>query len=212
MPQHCYSRLTGAYYLYRSGLSLFELVLFMNFTPTEIADVILIEPKVFGDNRGYFFESYNEREFHEHGITTHFVQDNQSLSSYGVIRGLHCQLGSHAQAKLVRVLAGEVLDVAVDARPNSPTFGQHIAVKLSSDNQKMLFIPRGFLHGFAVLSAQAIFSYKCDNFWCPEAEFGIRYDEPEIGVKWPIPEDKIITSPKDRQAHSLQDLLNLEQA
>ncbi len=183
----------------------------MNFTPTAIADVVLIEPKVFGDNRGYFFESYNEREFHEHGITAHFVQDNQSLSSFGVIRGLHCQLGEHAQAKLVRVLAGEVLDVAVDARHNSPTFGQHVAVKLSSDNQHMLFIPRGFLHGFAVLSEQAIFAYKCDNFWCPQAEFGIRYDDPEIGIAWPIPADQVITSPKDRQANSLQDLIRRTQ-
>lgn len=178
----------------------------MNFTKTPIKDVIIIEPVVFKDNRGYFFESYNEDEFIKNGIPNRFVQDNQSKSSYGVIRGLHCQLGEHAQAKLVRVLEGKVLDVAVDIRKGSPTFGQHVAVELSADNKKQLFIPRGFLHGFSVLSSTAIFAYKCDNLYCKESEFGIRYDDHEIGIDWKIPRDKIITSEKDRIAKGLKDV------
>ncbi len=178
----------------------------MNFTKTPIKDVIIIEPVVFKDNRGYFFESYNEDEFIKNGIPNRFVQDNQSKSSYGVIRGLHCQLGEHAQAKLVRVLEGKVLDVAVDIRKGSPTFGQHVAVELSADNKKQLFIPRGFLHGFSVLSPTAIFAYKCDNLYCKESEFGIRYDDHEIGIDWKIPTDKIITSEKDRIAKGLKDV------
>lgn len=178
----------------------------MIFTKTPIKDVIIIEPVVFKDNRGYFFESYNEDEFIKNGIPNRFVQDNQSKSSYGVIRGLHCQLGEHAQAKLVRVLEGKVLDVAVDIRKGSPTFGQHVAVELSADNKKQLFIPRGFLHGFSVLSPTAIFAYKCDNLYCKESEFGIRYDDHEIGIDWKIPTDKIITSEKDRIAKGLKDV------
>ena len=178
----------------------------MNFTKTPIKDVIIIEPVVFKDNRGYFFESYNEDEFIKNGIPNRFVQDKQSKSSYGVIRGLHCQLGEHAQAKLVRVLEGKVLDVAVDIRKGSPTFGQHVAVELSADNKKQLFIPRGFLHGFSVLSPTAIFAYKCDNLYCKESEFGIRYDDHEIGIDWKIPRDKIITSEKDRIAKGLKDV------
>ncbi len=180
----------------------------MNFIKTAIDGVIIVEPKIFKDNRGYFFESYNEAEFVKNGIPNRFVQDNQSMSSYGVVRGLHCQLGEHAQAKLVRVLQGKVLDVAVDARPNSPTFGQHVAVELSSENQRQLFIPRGFLHGFSVLSETAVFAYKVDNLWCKESEFGIRYDDPEIGVDWRIPADKVITSEKDRFANKLKDIPN----
>ena len=180
----------------------------MNFIKTAIEGVIIVEPKIFKDNRGYFFESYNEAEFVKNGIPNRFVQDNQSMSSYGVVRGLHCQLGEHAQAKLVRVLQGKVLDVAVDARRNSPTFGQHVAVELSSENQRQLFIPRGFLHGFSVLSETAVFAYKVDNLWCKESEFGIRYDDPEIGVDWRIPADKVITSEKDRIANSLKDIPN----
>ena len=142
----------------------------MKFIKTDIDGVVIIEPKVFEDNRGYFFESYNETEFNNNGITAKFVQDNQSKSSYGVIRGLHCQLGEHAQAKLVRVLKGKVLDVAVDARKNSSTYGKHVAVELSDENKRQLFIPRGFLHGFSVLSEEAVFAYKCDNTYCKEAE------------------------------------------
>ena len=177
----------------------------MNFVKTAIDGVFIIEPRVFEDARGYFFESYNEEEFTKNGIPNRFVQDNQSKSSYGVIRGLHCQLGKHSQAKLVRVLKGKVLDVAVDIRKGSPTFGEHVAVELSAQNQRQLFIPRDFLHGFSVLSEEAIFAYKCDNLYCKEAEFGIRYDDPEIGIDWKIPTDKVITSEKDRLANRLED-------
>ena len=179
----------------------------MNFIKTAIDGVIIVEPKIFYDDRGYFFESYNEAEFNKNGITNKFVQDNQSKSSYGVVRGLHCQLGEHSQAKLVRVLQGCVLDVAVDVRPGSPTFGKHVAVELSDENQRQLFIPRNFLHGFSVLSPMAIFAYKCDNLYCRASEFGIRYDDPEINVNWRIPKDKIITSEKDRMANRLADLI-----
>lgn len=178
----------------------------MNFIKTDIEGVVIVEPRVFEDERGYFFESYNEAEFVENGITNRFVQDNQSKSSYGVIRGLHCQLGEHAQAKLVRVLEGKVLDVAVDIRKGSPTFGKHVAVELSAENKRQLFIPRGFLHGFSVLSETAVFAYKCDNLYCKAAEFGIRYDDPEIGVDWKVPADKVITSEKDRLANQLKDI------
>lgn len=174
----------------------------MNFIKTDIDGVVIIEPRIFTDSRGYFFESYNEAEFIKNGITNRFVQDNQSKSSYGVVRGLHCQLGPHAQAKLVRVLHGRVLDVAVDIR----AVGKHVAVELSDENQRQLFIPRGFLHGFSVLSDTAIFAYKCDNLYHPESEFGIRFDDPEIGIDWRIPADKIITSDKDRIAKGLKDV------
>ncbi len=182
----------------------------MNFIKTKLDGVVIVEPKVFEDERGYFFESYNEAEFSANGILNKFVQDNQSKSSYGVIRGLHCQLGEHAQAKLVRVLRGKVLDVAVDARPDSPTFGQHVAVELSEENKRQLFIPRGFLHGFSVLSEEAVFAYKCDNLYCKAAEFGIRYDDPEIGVDWQVPASKVLTSQKDRLANKLKDILTHE--
>lgn len=180
----------------------------MKFTKTKIEGVVVVEPKVFEDARGYFFESYNEKEFVENGIDAKFIQDNQSKSSYGVIRGLHCQLGDHSQAKLVRVLKGRVLDVAVDIRKGSPTFGQYVAVELSEENQRQLFIPRHFLHGFSVLSEEAVFSYKVDNYYCKDAEFGIRYDDKEIGIDWQIPVDKIITSEKDRIAKGLKDVPN----
>lgn len=178
----------------------------MNFIKTELEGVIIVEPKVFEDSRGYFFESYNEVEFFKNGITARFVQDNQSFSAYGVVRGLHCQLAPYEQAKLVRVLEGKVLDVAVNIRKNSPTFGKYIAVELSAENKRQLFIPRGFLHGFSVLSEKAVFAYKCDNFYHKESEFGIRYDDPEIGVDWKIPKEKIITSEKDRLANKLKDI------
>ncbi|WP_096029675.1 dTDP-4-dehydrorhamnose 3,5-epimerase [Campylobacter lanienae] len=180
----------------------------MKFIKTDIDGVFIIEPTVFEDDRGYFFESYNEAEFIKNGITNRFVQDNQSKSSYGVIRGLHCQLGEYSQAKLVRVLQGKVLDVAVDIRKGSPTFGKHVAVELSAENKRQLFIPRHFLHGFSVLSEDAIVAYKCDNLYCKEAEFGIRYDDPEIGIDWKVSIDKIIASEKDRLANSLKDILN----
>ena len=178
----------------------------MNFIKTAIDGVIIIEPKIFKDDRGYFFESYNEAEFIQNGISNQFVQDNQSMSTYGVIRGLHCQLGDKAQAKLVRVLQGKVLDVAVDIRPDSSTFGKHVAVELSAENQRQLFIPRGFLHGFSVLSETAVFAYKCDNLYCKEAEFGIRYDDSEVNVNWQIPPEKVVISAKDKMAYALKDL------
>lgn len=178
----------------------------MNFIKTEIDGVIIVEPRVFEDARGYFFESYNEAEFVKNGITARFVQDNQSKSSYGVVRGLHCQLGEYAQAKLVRVLSGRVLDVAVDIRKNSPTFGKYVAIELSDENKRQLFIPRGFLHGFSVLSDTAVFAYKCDNLYAPSAEFGIRFDDPDIGIDWMVPQEKIITSAKDNIAKGLKDV------
>ncbi|MCI7698711.1 MAG: dTDP-4-dehydrorhamnose 3,5-epimerase [Akkermansia sp.] len=178
----------------------------MNFIKTEIEGLVIIEPRIFRDARGYFFESYNAAEFARNGINAVFVQDNQSQSSYGVIRGLHCQLGEHSQAKLVRVLQGRVLDVAVDIRPGSPTFGKHLAVELSAENHRQLFIPRHFLHGFSVLSETAVFAYKVDNLYCKESEFGIRYDDPEIGIDWKIPAEAVVTSEKDRIANSLKDV------
>ncbi|WP_019002906.1 dTDP-4-dehydrorhamnose 3,5-epimerase [Succinimonas amylolytica] len=180
----------------------------MNFIKTAIEGVFIIEPSIYPDSRGYFFESYNEKIFTDNGIPNRFVQDNQSKSCYGVIRGLHCQLREYSQAKLVRVLSGKVLDVAVDIRKGSPTFGKHVAVELSDENQKQLFIPRNFLHGFSVLSEEAVFAYKVDNFYCKESEFGIAYNDPDIGVDWKIPDDKIITSQKDRSANRLKDILD----
>ena len=180
----------------------------MNFIKTELNGVVIVEPRIFEDSRGYFFESYNEAEFVKNGITNRFIQDNQSKSSYGVVRGLHCQTGNHAQAKLVRCLYGRVLDVAVDIRPNSQTFGKYISVELSDENKRQLFIPRGFLHGFSVLSETAVFAYKCDNLYCKESEFGVRFDDPDINVDWRIPAEKIITSEKDRIAKRLKDVLN----
>lgn len=179
----------------------------MNFIKTDIDGVIIIEPRIFVDDRGYFYESYNKDEFNLHGLGYNFVQDNQSKSSYGVVRGLHCQLGEHAQAKLVRVLYGKVLDVAVDIRQGSETFGKHVAVELSDENNRQLLIQRGFLHGFSVLSPTAVFAYKCDNFYHKPSEFGIRYDDPTINVDWRIPPEKVITSEKDRLAKSFKDII-----
>ena len=178
----------------------------MEFHETPIKGVYLIKPKIFTDSRGYFFESYNRAEFVKNGIKNNFVQDNQSKSTYGVIRGLHCQLGRYSQAKLVRVLQGRVLDVAVDIRRGSPTFGKYVAYELSDENQFQLFIPWHFLHGFSVLSDTAIFAYKVDNLYNPGSEFGIRYDDPEIGIDWRIPADKVIASEKDRIAKTLKDI------
>ncbi|SRR5690606_1882473 len=171
----------------------------MNVISTKLKGCLILEPKVFFDQRGYFFESFNEKTFEEHtGIKVHFVQDNQSFSSRGVIRGLHYQTGEFAQAKLVQVLQGEVLDVAVDIRPESETYGQYVAVLLSSENKRQIFIPRGFAHGFLVLSETALFSYKCDNFYNKESEGGIAYDDPTVGIDWNFPKENLIVSEKDQ--------------
>ena len=176
-----------------------KLILNMIFTETKLKGCFTIEPKIIRDERGYFMESFNERTF-ENGIgqNVHFVQDNQSFSSKGVLRGLHYQCGEHAQAKLVRVLQGEVLDVAVDIRPDSETFGQHEAVILSGENQNQFFVPRGFAHGFLVLSETATFFYKCDNFYNKESEGGIIFSDPEINIDWQFVIDKLIISEKDQ--------------
>lgn len=175
------------------------------FTETKLKGCFLIEPKIITDERGYFMESFNEKTFQE-GIqqSVRFVQDNQSFSSKGVLRGLHYQVGEHAQAKLVRVLHGEVLDVAVDIRPNSLTFGQYEAVLLSAENQRQFFIPRGFAHGFLVLSETATFFYKCDNFYNKEAEGGILFNDPTIGIDWNFPLKQLLISEKDQHLPTLQ--------
>ncbi|MHC8947802.1 dTDP-4-dehydrorhamnose 3,5-epimerase [Sphingobacterium hungaricum] len=170
----------------------------MKVTETKLKGCYILEPAKFGDSRGYFFESFNERTFNELTNTqTKFVQDNQSYSSKGVLRGLHAQSGEHAQAKLVRVLQGKVLDVAVDARENSETFGQHVAVELSDENNLQLFVPRGFLHGFVVLSETAMFFYKCDNFYNKESESGVKYNDPALGINWILQDKDLIISDKD---------------
>ena len=181
----------------------------MNIIKTDIPEVVIVEPRLFGDNRGYFFESFSERDFAAAVREVKFVQDNESLSCYGVVRGLHFQKPPHAQSKLVRVVKGRVLDVAVDIRKGSPTFGQHVAVELSEENHRQLFIPRGFAHGFAVLSDQAVFQYKCDDYYAPETEGAIAWDDPEIGIDWKIPEDKVILSPKDANHPELKDSTEL---
>lgn len=170
----------------------------MHFIKTEIDGVYIVEPRVFEDVRGYFFESYSKAKFEAAGLYYDFVQDNQSKSCYGTIRGLHFQKGEHAQAKLVRVLEGAVLDVAVDLRKGSPTYGRHIAVELSAENRRQILIARGFAHGFSVLSETAVLSYKCDNLYCKEAEGGIRFDDPSLGIDWRIDVSKALTSEKDR--------------
>ena len=170
----------------------------MNVIETALPEVKIIEPKVFEDQRGYFFESYNENTFQEKVMNTRFIQDNESKSSYGVLRGLHYQLHPFAQSKLVRVIKGKVLDVAVDIRKESPTFGKSIRVELSEDNKKQLFIPRGFAHGYVVLSDEAIFSYKVDNKYAPEYERGIIYNDLELNVNWEIENDDVILSEKDK--------------
>lgn len=173
----------------------------MEIKKTDIEGVLILEPKVFGDSRGYFMESFRKSDFPD----VNFVQDNESKSSYGVLRGLHFQKGEAAQAKLVRVVSGRVLDVAVDIRPGSPTFGKHVAVELSGENHRQFFIPRGMAHGFAVLSESAIFQYKCDNYYCPSAEGGIAWDDPELGIDWKIPAEDILLSDKDRHHPSLSE-------
>ena len=170
----------------------------MKVISTPIAGVYIVEPRVFEDARGYFFESYNKAKFEAAGLHYDFIQDNQSKSSYGTVRGLHFQKGEHAQAKLVRVLEGSVLDVAVDLRKGSPTYGKHVAVELSAENNRQLLIPRGFAHGFSVLSETAMFAYKCDNLYCQEAEGGIRFDDPALDIDWRVEKGKELLSDKDK--------------
>ncbi|HEX9981563.1 MAG TPA: dTDP-4-dehydrorhamnose 3,5-epimerase [Flavobacterium sp.] len=177
----------------------------MKFTPTSIAGCFILEPKALIDDRGYFMESFNENLFFENtGLKVHFVQDNQSFSSKGVLRGLHYQTDEHAQAKLVRVISGEVLDVAVDIRPESPTFGKHVAVHLSAENRQQLYIPRGMAHGFLVLSDTATFFYKCDNFYNRESEGGIYFNDPELAINWQLPTEELILSEKDKNLPPLK--------
>jgi dTDP-4-dehydrorhamnose 3,5-epimerase len=172
----------------------------MTYIQTAIDGVRIIEPNVFSDARGYFFEVYKKEEFDSNIGVVNFIQDNESKSSFGVLRGLHYQKGMYSQAKLVRVIKGRVLDVAVDLRKSSLTFGKHISVELSEDNKRQFFIPRGFAHGFLVLSEEAIFSYKIDNAYAPQAEMSIRYNDPSLGIDWPVPESQLIISEKDKQA------------
>ena len=177
----------------------------INVIQTEIPGVVIIEPKVFGDARGYFFESWSQKDFDEQVRPIKFVQDNESKSSYGVLRGLHFQKGKHAQSKLVRVVKGRVLDVAVDIRKGSPSFGKYVAVELTEDNHRQFFVPRGFAHGFAVLSETAVFQYKCDEFYHPEADGGISILDNSLNIDWHIPTDKAILSEKDTKHALLKD-------
>ncbi len=170
----------------------------MAFSSTPIPGLLIFEPRIWTDDRGYFYESYNANTYSAAGIEAIFVQDNESKSSQGVLRGLHYQMGEFAQAKLVRVAEGVVWDVAVDIREGSPTYGQHFGIELSADNKKQLFIPRGFAHGFVVLSDTAVFCYKCDNFYKKSSEGGIRYDDPTLSIDWHIPPGEVIVSEKDR--------------
>lgn len=176
----------------------------MNLIKTLLGGVYIIEPRIFGDVRGYFFESYNQKEFEESGLDYTFIQDNESKSLYGTIRGIHFQTGEFAQAKLVRVLQGSVLDVVVDLRVGSPTFGHHVAIELSDDNKWQVLIPRGFGHGFSVLSDSAVFSYKCDNFYAPAAEGSVRFDDTELSIDWRIDPKKALLSEKDKQAQDFK--------
>ncbi len=178
----------------------------MNIIKTDIEGVCIIEPRVFGDARGYFFESYSRRDFAQ-VAEVDFVQDNESRSCYGVVRGLHFQRPPYAQAKLVRVVEGTVLDVAVDLRAGSPTYGQHVAVELSAENHRQFFLPQGFAHGFAVLSPSAVFQYKCDNFYHPEAEGALAWDDPTLAIDWHLPADQVILSDKDRHHPQFHDFI-----
>ena len=169
----------------------------MPFITTEFPGLLVFEPAVYTDDRGFFFESYNEQTWQKQGIDIRFVQDNQSFSNYGVIRGLHYQLDPHAQTKLIRVLVGRILDIAIDIRKGSPTFGKYMAIELSGENKKQFLIPAGFAHGFSVLSESAEVSYKCDAFYHKESEGGIRYDDPSLNIEWLVPPGKAIVSAKD---------------
>ena len=175
----------------------------MRVIKTDIEGVVIIEPEVFGDSRGYFMESFSQRDFERDVAPINFVQDNRSYSRYGVVRGLHYQREPYAQSKLVSCVVGKVLDVAVDIREGSPSYGKYVAVELSAENHRQLFIPKGFAHGFAVLSDEALFEYKCDEFYHPEAECGIAWDDPNIGIDWRLPKEDIILSEKDRKYKNL---------
>ena len=177
----------------------------MKVIQTEIEGVVIIEPDVFGDDRGYFFESYNQARFDAAVRPVRFVQDNESKSKFGVLRGLHFQCGRAAQSKLVRVVKGKVLDVAVDIRRGSPTFGRHVAVELTAENKRQFFVPRGFAHGFSVLSDEAVFQYKCDNYYAPGSEGGIAGDDPALAIDWRLPAGEILLSEKDRRHPQLAD-------
>lgn len=177
----------------------------MELIETSIKGVVLLQPRLFGDDRGYFFESYSQRDFENLVCETTFVQDNESKSCYGVLRGLHFQKPPYAQSKLVRVVKGKVLDVAVDIRKGSPTFGKHVSVELSGENKRQFFIPRGFAHGFAVLSEEAVFQYKCDNFYEPECEGALAWNDPDLEIDWQLPAEKVILSEKDRHHGRLKD-------
>ena len=180
----------------------------MKVIETGIEGLLIIEPKVFKDGRGHFFEAFSERDFQVlTGRNLHFVQDNESESCYGVIRGLHFQQPPYAQSKLVRVVKGKVLDVALDLREGSPTFGRHLALELSGDNYRQLFIPQGFAHGFAVLSDSAVFQYKCDNYYAPSNEGAIAWNDPDLGIDWKLPPESIILSDKDRNHPLLKDII-----
>lgn len=178
----------------------------MEIIKTAIDGVVIIEPRLFKDERGYFFESFSQREFNEKVREIHFVQDNESKSSYGVLRGLHFQKPPYAQSKLVRVIQGAVLDVAVDIRKGSPTYGQYISVELTADNHRQFFIPRGFAHGFSVLTDEVIFQYKCDNFYAPQSEGAIAWDDPDLNIDWRIPAEKVILSEKDKKHPRLKEI------
>lgn len=178
----------------------------MDILKTDIAGVIVIEPQIYRDKRGYFYESFSEKEFTAKVGMIHFVQDNESKSSYGVLRGLHFQKPPFAQSKLVRVICGSVLDVAVDIRKDSPTFGKYVAIELTGENHRQLFIPKGFAHGFIVLSDEVIFQYKCDNFYAPESEGAIAWDDPKLNINWQIPINKIILSEKDKHHPYIDDI------
>jgi len=181
----------------------------MKVIETEIEGVVIIEPQVFGDERGYFFESFSLKRFEEEVCKTVFVQDNESKSKYGVLRGLHYQLPPYTQAKLVRVVKGTVLDVAVDIRKGSPTFGKYVTAELSEENKRQFFLPKGFAHGFAVLSEEAIFQYKCDEYYAPGHEGAIRFDDPDLGIDWRLPLEDIILSEKDKKHPRLRDAVLL---
>jgi len=180
----------------------------MEIIKTDIEGVVIMEPRIFKDTRGYFFESFSMREFQEKVCQTTFVQDNESFSSYGVVRGLHFQKPPSSQAKIVRVIKGSVLDVAVDLRKNSPTYGKHVSVELTEENHRQLFIPKGFAHGFAVLSNEALFQYKCDNYYAPQSEGGILWNDPSLHIDWRIPKDKVILSEKDTKHLLLKDYIS----
>lgn len=177
----------------------------MEIIKTTIEGVVIIEPRIFKDDRGYFFESFSQKEFDEKVRKIQFVQDNESKSSYGVLRGLHFQKPPHAQSKLVRVIKGAVLDIAVDIRRDSPTFGQHVAVELTEENHRQFFIPRGFAHGFSVLTDEVIFQYKCDNLYAPQSEGALAWDDPDLGIDWRIPAEKVVLSEKDLHHSRLKD-------